>query len=389
MEKEDFLLLIEKYQQNTITQEEEDMLLAYYELFDHREDVLAKLGDKEKGEIRDSIKSRLDDIVSLTETNHNIRKKNHFWKLSIAAALILVSSIGFWLYQKEKESQYTLDISYTKNDYVAPGKDDAILTLADGSKMVLSNKDSGIILSELGVSIQKGADGEISYLVNKDAVSSTNRIETPRGGKYRVTLSDGTKVWLNSESSIRFPTVFEKDKRIVEISGEAYFEVTKNATKPFYVFSEHQLIEVLGTSFNVNTYPDETLNKTTLLEGKIKLSKLNRDKTINTAEAKILLPGQQALLSPITNHIVIDNIDVEDDVAWKNGYFKFNRDDLQTIMRQVSRWYDVDVEYRGAVPRDLFNGEIKREDDIEQVLKILRLNNIKVTLKGRKVVINN
>jgi ferric-dicitrate binding protein FerR (iron transport regulator) len=221
-------------------------------------------------------------------------------------------------------------------------------------------------------------------VTEKDA-AFYNTITTPRGGQYQVTLSDGTKVWLNAASSIRFPVLFTGNERKVEITGEAYFEVAKNVSKPFKVKTISSEVEVLGTHFNVNAYDDEAVAKTTLLEGLVKVSV---PQTGGKLAARFLQPGQQSGITKDGRISVLNNADTEEAVAWKNGRFQFRSADLKSILRQISRWYDVDVVYKGNV--DLhFTGQLTRDDYVSKVFDKLALTGeVHFKIEGKKIIVS-
>ncbi|TJZ63069.1 FecR family protein [Sphingobacterium olei] len=391
MDKKEFLILLRKYQEKKASKEEVDFLIAYYQLFELQEDILVRMVEQDKETLGGEIRAKVDEMIREQEDARDTRRRPLWYQSPfvalLAATLLCVALFAYWRYVPEKEEE--VQIMRVNTESIHPGKDDAVLTLADGTQLILNNEADGIISHQAGVTVEKTGDGELVYHMKAQGEVVENTIQTPRGGQYRLVLSDGTKVWLNAASSIRFPTAFVANERRVDISGEVYFEVKSDNKRPFKVFSDNQMIEVLGTHFNVNTYKEETSNKTTLLEGSIKITKLDKDRRPMVHISKVLQSGQQALISPVNNHIVVESSQNEDAVAWKNGYFKFNRDDLQTIMRQVARWYDVEVEYQGELSRDQFVGEIKRGENIEEVLRILKLNRINVTIIGRKVIIYN
>nr|WP_262909520.1 FecR family protein [Niabella pedocola] len=211
-----------------------------------------------------------------------------------------------------------------------------------------------------------------------------NTVTTPRGGQYQLTLEDGSKVWLNAASSIRFPTTFQGKERKIEISGEAYFEIAKDAARPFKVAFETPAgmkseVTVLGTHFNIMSYNDEKAAKTTLLEGSVSISSNG-----NTA---ILTPAQQASQTDRNGITVASNIDVNEAVAWKNGFFEFHATGLQEVMRQIGRWYDVEISYEGKIPERNFGGKISRQNNAAEVLKILELSQIKFRIEGKKIIV--
>ncbi|SKB91212.1 FecR family protein [Sphingobacterium nematocida] len=391
MDRKDFLILLRKYRKGKASKQEVDFLMAYYQLFESQEDIFVQMEAEEKDTLGSDIKVKVDELIRQKEKKRDLKQRPLWHRLPfvalLAAIFICVVLFAYWRYVPEKNDK--VELLHANTETIRPGRDEAILTLADGTQLILNDEMNGFISRQSGAVVEKTPEGELIYHVKGNGKVVENTIETPRGGQYRLVLSDGTKVWLNAASSIRFPTVFAGNTRQVEISGEVYFEVKRDSSRPFKVLSENQMIEVLGTNFNVNTYKDETSNKTTLLEGSIRITKLDKDKRPMADISKVLHPGQQALLSPVNNHIVVENSPNEDAVAWKDGYFKFNRDDLQTIMRQVARWYDVEVEYQGELSKDQFVGEIKRGENIEEVLRILKLNRINVNIIGRKVIIYN
>jgi ferric-dicitrate binding protein FerR (iron transport regulator) len=268
---------------------------------------------------------------------------------------------------------------------IAPGGNKAILTLGNGQKVILDSAGNGTIAFQGNSRITKNDKGEIVY----DATAQTNNfseilfntISTPNGGQYKVVLPDGTNVWLNAASSIRFPTKFVGKERAVAITGEVYFEVTKNASMPFKVkINEAEEIKVLGTHFNVMAYKEEKYTKATLLEGSIKIH--NRDESI------LVKPGGQAILRNQGEIELVNNVNTDHIVAWKNGLFDFDNDDLPYIMRQLSRWYDVDIVYTDNVPEGHYAGSIRKQSNITEVLKMLELaGDVQFSIVGKKILV--
>ncbi|SMC58315.1 FecR family protein [Pedobacter nyackensis] len=312
----------------------------------------------------------------------------------VAAAVILITlGVGSWFYFNEGAQKSSNELQYA-ND-VPPGGNEAILTLADGSKISLTDVGKGELLNTRGVRIVKTDDGQLVYTVDptvtvKGTALSYNTITTPRGGQYQVNLPDGTKVWLNAASSIKFPTTFTNLKeRKVELSGEAYFEVAKNKQQPFKVLSlanaydRAQETEVLGTHFNINAYEDEIETKTTLLEGSVRVATPeNRNKKYDV----ILSPGQQAVLS--NNAFKISTVDTEEIIAWKNGNFVFANEGIESIMRKIARWYNVEVIYQGKITDNNFVGTVPRFGNISEALTILELTNtVHFKIEGRRVTV--
>ena len=304
---------------------------------------------------------------------------------AVAASVAAVFSFLF-LFNQHNSSQKQLAVTKTKPADIAPGKDDAVLTLADGRKILLSETANGQLAEQSGLSITKTADGKIVYHIadSKSGAANSgslyNTISTPRGGQYQVNLPDGTKVWLNSASSIKFPTAFAAaTNRNVVLTGEAYFEVTKDKKRPFIVTTAKQSVEVLGTHFDISSYADDVSTKTTLLEGSVRV----------TADRKSLLlkPGQQAELA---EQMSVSNVDPETAIAWKNGYFSFDDEELGSAMNKVARWYDLDIEFTdAALKHKLIAAYSTRFANVSELLK--RLNQVgsaRFDLEGRTIKIS-
>jgi ferric-dicitrate binding protein FerR (iron transport regulator) len=257
--------------------------------------------------------------------------------------------------------------------------------LANGKKIVLDSMSNGVVAVQSGAKILLKND-QVSYNNTREAEAvSYNTMSTPRGRQYTLVLSDGSKVWLNAASSITFPTSFMGKERNVEITGEAYFEVAHDAERPFKVKVGDMQVQVLGTHFNVNAYEDEGDIKTTLLEGSVKVSKGN--------ENTLIVPGEQAVIlnspSGVGGITVKKDIDLDEVVAWKNGLFNFNNADLKTVMRQLSRWYNVNIIYTGEIPNRVFGGEMQRDLHLSQVLKLLEKNNVHFKIDGKNIVVGS
>ena len=331
--------------------------------------------DKIFGVIKTQIDPEKGKVVS-------IRRRS--W-VGIAAAVVLV--IGgfavFNLIKKTNPDQNIVRIDSSREQEKA-GTNKAILTLADGSRLGLETVANGTVTRQGETEIVKTAHGELDYklLNQKPTELLFNNITTPRGGQYKVILSDGSKVWLNAGSSLRFPAGFAGTERKVELTGEAYFEVAKNASMPFKVaIAGKGEVEVLGTHFNVNAYSDEATVNTTLIEGRVKVTGLS------ISESRIINPGEQAKVNNDGQITINKNADTEQAMAWRNGIFNFNNADLRTVFRQLSRWYDVDIKFKGPVPERQFNGEIQRDLKLEQVLKLLEKNEVFCRLEGKTLVV--
>lgn len=372
--------LAHKWVQGTISPEE---LLEYNNWYDAQPDDLLELTEGYTSnplQIRDRVHERLLDKIA---KNKVVKLWPTLRRLGIAAAVLITLGASLWIYQNQT-SQGRNTILAAQD--VAPGKSGATLTLANGAQINLAAHSNGSLLKEAGISITKTKDGELVYQV--DARSDKNQINTlstSKGETYQLRLPDGTRVWLNAASSLTYAsTLTVAGKRNVELNGEAYFEVAKDKTHPFVVKTKGQEVEVLGTHFNVNSYDNALSTQTTLLEGSVRVS-------AGTEAAAILKPGQQSVLKS-GNQIQVKNVDVNEAVAWKDGYFRFYEVDLETFMNTISRWYDIDVVYEGGIAqyKDLaFGGAVSRSKNISEVLKILaQTGKVSYRVADRKVTIS-
>jgi ferric-dicitrate binding protein FerR (iron transport regulator) len=307
-----------------------------------------------------------------------------FTRWAAAAAVLLVLFSGtYFLLNRKSGAEQTPIVQTKKPTDIAPGGNRAVLTLSNGSKIILDSARNGLLAKQSGSSVIKTNIGRIAYQNNsgekvKSAEVVYNTLTTPRGGQYQLELPDGTKVWLNAASSITYPSSFAGGKRKVSITGEIYFEVAHNPAKPFQVSVNNIVVEVLGTHFNVNAYSDEKSINTTLLEGSVKIR--------NIINSQMLKPGQQAQV--VDQQIsVVNNVDIDQAVAWKEGTFYFENADIKTILRQFSRWYDVDVVYEGPVANKKFFAIVSRNTSLKRVLDLLQHNNIVYQIDGKKLII--
>ena len=349
--------LLEKYKTGNCTPEE---ILLLQKWFHHlHEDELSELTEADLRKAQNELRRKMTSLTRKSSVAI-------LWpRIIMAAAILIVISIGTFFYRNYiDESNTKHAISGVKND-ISPGGNIAFLTLADGRKISLTDAKNGQLAEQSGIKINKTADGQLEYTISNSDNSSQsisyNTIETPAGGQYQINLPDGSKVWLNSASSLRYPVRFVGKERRVEISGEAYFEVAHNSRMPFKVANASQTVEVLGTHFNIMAYPDETSTKTTLLQGSVKIIKENK--------SIIISPGQQTRVKD--GNIDVVNVDVNEATAWKDGYFMFKSEDIQSIMRQISRWYNLEVTYQGNFPEKVFGGKISRSRNVSEVLEIL------------------
>ena len=307
-----------------------------------------------------------------------IRPMARKW-MAAAAVLVIAGSVSFYYLHRRKSTTSLAappeiaKINVPKGD-VLPGTTNATLTLDDGSSIVLDTVSGTTVASQGSTRIIK-QNGQVVYQ-NRNNASNTasliyNTLSTSRGHEYPLTLSDGTKVWLNASSSIRFPVQFSDKQRAVSITGEVYFEVAKDKHKPFRVTAGDQEIEVLGTHFNINAYSDEDHIKTSLLEGSIKVNRT------------LLQPGQAFI------HGEISPTDVDQDIAWKNGVFNFDNQTLTQVMRQLARWYDLEVVYPQGIPKKKYGGEMGRNLTLDQVLKGLENSGVHFQLNGKRLIVSS
>ncbi|TDQ79743.1 FecR family protein [Sphingobacterium yanglingense] len=304
------------------------------------------------------------------------------WFAAVAVLLLFIGLSGpLWFSRENMEEIYVMPKSSIK-----AGGNHAVLTLSDGREVVLGGDSNTELIQDNEVNIANSAAGVLKYDFSSLSLDKayadkseekTNCIKTPNGGTYQIILSDGTKVWLNSRSSINFPLVFDKGERVVDIEGEVFFEVAKNERKPFIVRTKSQEIKVLGTSFNVNAYKDEPFVRTTLVTGKIKLK---------TADQFFFLePGDE--LINYGEHSTLQTGDIDQVLAWKEGYFKFDKVDLKTLMREISRWYNVSVDIDAQLENDRFVGKIKRSEDLDKMIYILKEGGLNIRLVDRTIIV--
>jgi len=382
---ENILVLIEKYQVDTATQEEILLLNEWYHSFNDSEIELTAKKDETEQQLADRIKNRLLETIRHDYEPVVITRPRRKWQVPAAAAviLILLSAGTYFIFISKSSKQEIVKTEpikpQLKND-IAPGGNKAVLTLADGSTIILDSAANGTLTQQGNTKIIKLSNGQLAYnqLNEKPGEPLYNTISTPRGGKYQIVLVDGTKVWLNAASSLRFPASFVGKERNVELTGEGYFEVTKNTEMPFTVTVNDLQVNVLGTHFNINAYNDETSVKTTLLVGSVRV--VNKESTVS------LKPGQQAQQKDKAL-MVINNVDVEKVISWKTGFFEFDNTDLATIMRQISRWYNVDVRYEGKQSSETFGGRISRDLYLSNILSMLETNGVKFRLEGKNLIV--
>jgi hypothetical protein len=364
MEQDEFDQLLERYRNGEATPEEVDFIDAYYKAFELRPDT-ASQPDEFWQEIKAEVDSRIDQ--------QHPSKVTRLWpRIAAAASVLLFLSIGaYWLLHKNPTVQLAA------ND-VAPFSRQAILKTGHGKTLILDSNAKGTLAQYANTHIQKTGNEQIAY-TNSSATAEKvifDTLQVPAGARpYYLQLADGSKVIVNVASALRFPENFRKNNNEVElISGEAYFSIIHNTRSPLLIKARNQAIEDIGTEFNVNTYTDEPDSRTTLVEGAVKVNK------------RFLLPGQQAIM--IGSDLTIAKADVEQTTSWKNGYFRFNGENIQTVMRELARWYNIEVNYEGQPSKEGYYVKISRSRNISEVLKVLeRTNSVHFKIEGRRITV--
>lgn len=382
--------LIFKYLQEEISEDEKIVLEAWLNLSEGNRKWFEELTDKK------ILQTRWSSFYAGLEEQESARKRVFEGKvpgrmvrlrwigLAAASVILMIVSFAVFTWDDQKEIKTIVAESQEqrfKNEVKSPGNNKAILTLDNGRKIYLDSVGNGTILSEKNVHVEKLDDGRIAYKQGPGSGAVVfNTLSNPRGSKViDITLSDGSRVWLNNESSIQFPLAFSNDERKVVITGEAYFEVAKDAKRKFIVESNGVITEVLGTHFNINAYPGDPNITTTLLEGAVNVRK--------NAREVVLKPGQQ---SKVTGDIIqlISRADVEDVIAWKNGLIVFDHTDITAIFKQIERWYDVEIEVPGKLNVSEGIGELPRTMNLTDVLKVLEINSkLSFKIEGKKVTV--
>lgn len=386
MSKQDFISLYEKFLSGKCSDEEKKLLETYYaeiKLMDNQwEDSLGN-----ENEIRQAIVSRIRSATDYQGTSRVLNHQKYNW-LGYAASILLVVTAGLisWYYfaGRQKAEQTTVN-NKLRND-IHPGSNQAYLKLANGSSIMLHGLKNGEISGSTAAKIRKVSDSIITYSANQRDRSSqvitpdSNSLVIPKGGIFQTILSDGTKVWLNSASSLKYPVAFAGKERRVVLSGEAYFEVAKNKNMPFKVSVNGVDVQVLGTHFNVLGYADETEIKTTLLEGSVKLQ--------SAKGQALLVPGEQGVFSHQRADFAVNRVNTEDAVSWKEGFFVFDNESIQSIMPKIARWYNVEVVYQDKPGQSKLGGTISRYKDINIVLKALESTGAAhFKIQGRRVIV--
>ncbi|MDR6568919.1 DUF4974 domain-containing protein [Chitinophaga ginsengisegetis] len=326
-------------------------------------------------------RSLLQDHIAHNLPEEKVRYFSR-WRAVAAAVLLLAAGTAAWYYYGNGKSGRPLTIAPIAQHDVQPGAPKARLVMGDGTEVILDSLNGNGLQEKDGTRIGKDK-GKLVYDVTATSGNQVtfNTLATPRGGEYQLVLPDGTKVWLNAASSLRFPTRFMGNNRTVFLTGEAYFEVAQNAAQPFHVQLNNGLkVAVLGTTFNVMAYDDENTVNTTLVSGKVSVAQPN-------GNSVILAPSQQAVLAKSSRQILVSEADIDKTIAWKMGMFEFDDDDLATVMRQLARWYDVNVKFSGPVPDKHYTGSIRKQSTLSQALRILKTAGIQFNIEGKQIIV--
>jgi ferric-dicitrate binding protein FerR (iron transport regulator) len=385
--------LIDRLLDGTITSEERELLAQWilrdsndmelqsvmkqaWHDFKPRESLPADRADQ----ILDSVMHKVHQVPdqAIPTLQAPVRRIRTYWIAAAMLLFIIFTGAGFYLHRKQRGSA---PVAFNTKDVAPPTTSRAVLTLSDGSRIVLDSAGKGNIATQRSTSVVKEGDGNIAYRTDgKPTDIEYNTLTVPRGSRIaQVTLSDGTRVWLNAGSSIRYPVAFNGPGRKVEVTGESYFEVAQDKDHPFVVTNGKNEITVLGTHFNVNAYNEEGPMKVTLLEGSVRIS--------TGIYKNLLLPGQLATMEPGEKIDVEKNADIERIMAWKNGYFNYSGADIRTVMRELARWYGLELDFEN-VTREKFHIEISRDIPLSKVLRILEMTDkIHFTISGNKVTV--
>ncbi len=399
MDFDQLTILVEKYLDGTINPSEEQVLQEWYRNTPEQDIVWPADRPGERARLETRLLDRLHKDIRMMDPDKHIvpLRRNRVWMAAATIGLLLLSG-AVYLWSARSVGHTAVPATAVKapvNDLL-PGGNKARLMLSDGSTIALDSAGDGLLAEQGNTRVKKTAQGQLTYQVaaasGPGGVTSArttipahgdityNTIFTPQGGTYAVTLSDGTRVWLNTGTSLRYPTAFTGASRTVELKGEAYFEVASDAARPFSVVGGGQTIRVLGTHFNINAYDNEPAIRTTLLQGSVKVVQGDRE--------LLLRPGEQSLSTSAGALRVKKDIDTAAVMAWKNGMFQFDEADIGTVMRQIARWYNVEVVFNGKLPDDHFRGKIPRNVNASEALQILTLSGIQFKIDGHKIILN-
>lgn len=369
--------LHERCLSGTATPDEQLLFEQYKDQFDLSDIPWTEdMGDHE--EIKNKLREDLDKKIGQRGLVH---PRMYYWPAA-ASILLFIGLTAWFALSNKKVIKPIAELSHA-TVVIRPGSNKAILVLGNSSTIALDSSNLGAVASQNNTAIIKNQKRVLQYKTNASVANNGrplfNMLITPRGGQYELQLADGTKVWLNAESSLRFPVNFIGKERVVELSGEAYFEVARNKNMPFKVVTDSKTVQVLGTHFNVSAYPNETY-RTTLLEGSVKLN-------VSSGGSALLHPGEQGVFDNQHNFNVMA-ADTAEAVAWKNGIFLFRNESITNIMKQVSRWYDLDVTYQANVSHVKLGGSVSRYANISSLLNTIELTgSVHFKLEGRRIIV--
>ena len=399
MDKAQLAELAERFLSGTATEAEKKLLHEWYDTADKEEIELVFTSEPETEE---AVGKRLFGGLQLVmqeerqETRHRRIVLTRRWIVAASVIFVVVfAGKYFWdMDRASKKPAGVAKIAKPRTD-LPPGSNKATLLLGDGSVINLAEAKNGSIKPGAGALIEK-KDSQLIYGFGAPGAAEMNTIQTPRGGQYEVVLADGTKVWLNSASSMSYPTTFTGNNRQVTLKGEAYFEVAEDKTRPFKVSVGDVQVEVLGTHFDVMAYDDENAINTTLLAGAVRVTTRGAASQALAGDAsgalagsasRVLAAGQEASVDRSSGSLSVNDVDADESIAWKNGFFDFKGVSIETVMRQLARWYDVDVEYEGKTDKH-FRGTISRSENVSAVFKMLELTGeVHFSMEGKKIIV--
>lgn len=395
--------LVEKYIHNTCTREEFEHLLFLMQREEYPQELPEefwrqwKNGHEKKAHQSVNWDANFNAMMEQANAGASVvsmpgrKMPSRRWRWAAACVLAVLATSATYLFVSRHHAGTPADIALgAKPSLKISGvqSNKAVLTLANGSTVVLDSAHNGTLGTQGNTKIIKLDDGRLAYSEDRSSAidAGYNTIATPRGGKYEIVLPDGTRVWLNAESSLQFPVAFIGDTRKVILNGEGYFEVAKNTAQPFQVIVGNMSIQVLGTHFNVNAYHDEKSMATTLLEGSVKVIQVSESG--GGPQTVLLRPGEQSNVTGQGVLTVSDHPNLDEVIAWKNDRFEFNDADISTIMRRIARWYDVEIRYNGSISSRRFTGKFSRNVELRQLIEMLKYTGIDMKIDGNTVVVS-
>lgn len=382
LDSSDLLILLQKHLNGEINAEEEIFLRKYFDHFEMEADITQQLPQEELNRLKREIKAGIEEKIGKTASVISIHRVRRWYKLAAAIIIVLLAGSLIWFGTRNTRPRSAEIVQESVANDILPANGKVTLTLGDGSTVMLDSLTNRERLRQ-GESQLINENSQLTYLRDRTIGSKVpvqiNTVSTQKGARYGIVLSDGTRVWLNAASSLRFPSSFSGNERKVELTGEAYFEVSYNPGKPFRVWVNDVKVEVLGTHFNINGYADEKRVSTTLLEGVVRVSKGLRD--------ELLAPGQQAVVSENGRIILDKEVNIKEVMAWKDGKFYLKSASLESIMRQVARWYDVEVVYENPV-QEKYTLSVKRDVPVSKLLSYIEMNGgVHFKIDGKKIIV--